>query len=123
MIATARAIPAAVVVMTLPTVVSDDMNVEDVRRANVQFPYFRGASAIGDFLDLIGAYNRTIRQVAAEEGVLVVDLALEIDARPDRPALFFDTMHATAEGREVIADILARELRAQGVLEALRPRS
>ena len=53
--------------MTLPTVVSDDMSVEDVRRANVQFPYFRGANAVGDFVDLIAAYNRTIRRVAAEE--------------------------------------------------------
>ena len=48
MIATARGIPATVVVMTLPTVVRDDMNVEDVRRAGVQFPYFRGANAVGD---------------------------------------------------------------------------
>jgi lysophospholipase L1-like esterase len=123
MIATARGIPARVVVMTLPTVVRDDMNVEDVRRAGVQFPYFRGANAVGDLLDLIAAYNRTIRRVAAEEGVSVVDLALEIDARPDRPTLFFDTMHATAAGREVIADVLARELRAQGVLESLHHRS
>ncbi len=123
MIATARAIPADVVLMTLPSVVSDDMGVEDVRRANVQFPYFRGANAVGDFVDLIAAYNHTIRRVAAEEGVPVVDLALEIDARPDRRALFLDTMHANEAGREAIADILARELRAQGVLAALRPTS
>jgi len=123
MIATARAIPAAVVLMTLPTVVSDDMSVEEVRRANVQFPYFRGANSVGDFVDLIAAYNRTIRRVAAETGVPVVDLALEIDARPDRRALFLDTMHANAGGHEVIAGILARELRSRGVLEALRPGS
>ena len=123
MITTARAIPAAVVVMTLPTVVRADMSVDDLRRAGVQFPYFRGANAVGDFLDLLAAYNRTIRRVAAEESVPVVDLALEIDARPDLPTLFFDTMHATSAGREVIADILARELRAQGVLQALQPRS
>jgi lysophospholipase L1-like esterase len=123
MIETARAIPAKVVVMTLPTVVSEDMSVEDVRRANVQFPYFRGASAVGDFVDLIAAYNRTIARVAAEEGVPVIDLALEINARPDRRALFLDTMHANEAGRELIADIVARELRAQGVLAALQPRS
>jgi hypothetical protein len=99
------------------------MSVEDVRRANVQFPYFRGASAVGDFVDLIAAYNRTIARVAAEEGVPVIDLALEINARPDRRALFLDTMHANEAGRELIADIVARELRAQGVLAALQPRS
>jgi len=119
MIATARAIPAEVVVMTLPSVVSVDMSVEDIQRANVQFPYFRGANVVADFVDLIAAYNRTIRRVAAEEGVPVVDLAQEIDARPDRRALFLDTMHATPAGRGVIAEILARELRAQGVLARL----
>lgn len=123
MIETARAIPAKVVVMTLPSVVSDDMSVEDVRRANVQFPYFRGANAVGDFVDLIAAYNRAILRVAAEQNVPVIDLASEVNARPDRRELFLDTMHATGAGREVIADILARELRAQGVLASLTPRS
>jgi lysophospholipase L1-like esterase len=119
MIASARAVPAAVVVTTLPSVVSADMSVDDVREANVQFPYFRGANVVADFVDLIAAYNRTIRRVAAEEGVPLVDLAGEIDARPDRRALFLDTMHANPAGRVVIAEILARELRSQGVLARL----
>src|SRR5262249_23664861 len=116
MIATARAIPAVVVVMTLPSVVSDDMSVDDVRRANVIFPYFRGANAVGDLIDLVGAYNRAIRRIAADEGVTLIDLAAEIDPRPDRRALFLDTMHTNPAGVAVIADLLERELRAHGVL-------
>jgi lysophospholipase L1-like esterase len=119
MIATARAIPAEVVVVTLPSVVSPDMTAEEVRQERVQFPYFRGANVVPDFVDLIAAYNRTIRDVAADEGVPLIDLAQEIDARPDRRALFLDTMHATPAGRDLIATILARELRAQGVLDRL----
>jgi lysophospholipase L1-like esterase len=119
MIATVRGIPAEPVVMTLPSVVSADMSVDDVRAANVQFPYFRGANVVADFVDLIAAYNRSIRRVAAEEGVVLVDLSREIDARPDRRALFLDTMHANPAGRVLIAEILARELRAQGVLGRL----
>jgi lysophospholipase L1-like esterase len=119
MIAAARGIPAEVVLITLPSVVSAEMSVEDLRRANVQFPYFRGANAVGDFVDLIAAYNRAIRRVAVEERVPLVDLAREMDARPDRRDLFLDTMHATSAGRELIADLLARELLATGVLDRL----
>jgi lysophospholipase L1-like esterase len=121
MIAVVRAIPAVPVIATLPTVVSRDMSVDDVRAANVQFPYFRGANAVGDFADLIDAYNRTIRRVAAEENVKVIDLARAIDPRPDRRELFLDTMHATPKGRAAIAEVFAQELRAQGVLDELRP--
>ncbi len=123
MIAAVRAIPSEALVMTLPSVVRPDMSVEDLRRANVQFPYFRGANAVGDFVDLIAAYNRTIRRVAAEEQVTLIDLAREIDARPDRPTLFLDTMHASPKGRGVLAEVIARELQSQGVLDRLRPRA
>ena len=122
-IATARSIPAEVVVMTLPSVVSDDMSLEDLKRANVQFPYFRGANAVGDFVDLIAAYNRTVRRVALEEGVVLIDLARAIDGRPDRRELFLDAMHANPAGLELIADEIARELRASGVLDRLRERA
>jgi lysophospholipase L1-like esterase len=123
MIASVRAIPAAVMLMTLPTAVHDDMSIDEVLRSNLQFPYFRGANAIGDFVDLIGAYNRTIRRVAADEGVPLVDLAAEFAARPDRSKLFLDTMHASDPGRILIAEALERELRANGVLAGQPPRS
>jgi lysophospholipase L1-like esterase len=108
----ARAQGARVVVMTLPSVVSDDMTAEDLRSASVIFPYYASAYGVGDLVDLIAAYNRSIRTVAGEEGVLLVDLAAELDARPDRRRLFFDTMHPSQRGRELIADILASRLTA-----------
>jgi len=55
---------------------------------------------------------------AIGEGVLLVDLAREIDGRPDRRRLFLDTMHPNQRGRELVADILARRLRESGLLGA-----
>jgi len=48
--------------------------------------------------------------------VSLVDLAKEIDSRPDRRGLFLDTMHPNQPGRELIADILVRYLRHSGLL-------
>jgi lysophospholipase L1-like esterase len=98
-----------VVVMTLPSVVSDNMSLDDLHRLNVIFPYFQSAYSVGDFVDLIAAYNRSIRATVAREAMLV-DLATEIADRADRRYLFFDTMHPNQAGRVVIAEILARHI-------------
>lgn len=116
-IVAARNAGAHVVVMTLPSVVSDEMTLNDLRRANVVFPYFSSAYSVGDFTDLIAAYNDSIRRIADEQQVLLVDLAREIDGRPDRRLLFLDTMHPNQRGLELIADFLRRELRAKGLLD------
>ena len=110
LVETARRSGARVLVMTLPSVVSSNMTPEELRRANVVFPYFRSAYAVGDFVDLIAAYNESIRRIASEHDVVMVDLASEINARGDRRALFFDTMHPNQLGKELIAQILKREL-------------
>jgi lysophospholipase L1-like esterase len=107
----ARRAGASVVVMTLPSVVSEDMIGDDLFAANVVFPYYSSAYGVGDFIDLIAAYNRSIRATVASESAVLVDLAEEIDRRPDRRKLFLDTMHTNQRGRELIADILARRLR------------
>jgi hypothetical protein len=114
----ARDSGATVLVMTLPSVVSEDMTLDDLRRANVIFPYYRSAYAVGDYVDLISAYNRSIRRIAGAEDVPLVDLSKEIDERPDRRQLFFDTMHPSQRGRELIADILARRLRESGLAKS-----
>lgn len=106
----ARSGGGRVVLLTLPSVVSDDMTPEDLRRASVVFPYYSSAYGVGDLVDVIAAYNRTIRLIAERENVMLVDLASELDTRPDRRTLFFDTMHPSQKGRELIASILARRL-------------
>ena len=118
LIVTARKAGARVVVMTLPSVVSSDMTLEELRRSNVIFPYFQSAYAVGDFVDLIAAYNESIRRIAAERDAVLVDLATEIDGRLDRRELFFDTMHPNLQGTKLVARILAHRLRQNGLVAA-----
>lgn len=104
MIAEIRAIGAQSMIFTLPTVVREDFTVEDVRDARVFFPYYPSAYSVGDLLDLVAAYNRAIRMIAAKNDVPVVDLAGAFETRPDYRSLFYDTMHPTWDGNELIAE-------------------
>lgn len=120
MIAFVRAMGAQPVVMTLPSVVRPGMTAKDLRAAGVMFPYFPSAYAVGDFLDLLAAYNRTIRRVAEEERVPLVDLAKRFEEISDPQPYFFDTMHTNPRGLALIAGEVARVL-AQQHLTGPRP--
>lgn len=120
MVADVRGMDAQPVLMTLPTVVRPEMTAEDLKRSGVVFPYFPSAYAVGDFLDLLAAYNRTIRNVAEEEGIPLVDLAKSFEALPDPTLYFYDTMHTNSKGMERIAQDVAAVLERQG-LASRRP--
>jgi lysophospholipase L1-like esterase len=115
-IASVRAMNAQPVLMTLPTVLRPDMTLKDLHDAGVVFPYFPSAYAVGDLLDLLAGYNRTIRRVAEEEKVPLVDLAKSFDALPDPRPYFFDTMHTNPEGMALIAQDVAKVLERQGLV-------
>ncbi len=114
-VAEARSQGARPVVATLPTVVREDMTVAEILAQNVYFPYFPSAYAVGDFLDLVDAYNRSIRRVAAEESVPVADLAVAFGRLPDPSGHFTDTVHLTYEGHELIATTLHARLQHSGL--------
>lgn len=103
MIREIRAAGARPMIFTLPTVVRPDFTVKDIQEAHVFFPYYASAYSVGDLLDLVSAYNRTIEEIAKEHDVPLVDLAAAFAARADYRKLFYDTMHPTAEGNELIA--------------------
>jgi lysophospholipase L1-like esterase len=106
MIREIRATGAKPVLMTLPTVVREDMSVADLQRQRVFFPFYRSAYGVGDLLDLVAAYNRTVRLVAADQAVPIADLSGLFEARSDFLGLFFDTMHPNSTGNAVIAEYL-----------------
>lgn len=114
-VAEARSLGARPVVATLPTVVREDMTAEEVLEQNVYFPYFPAAYAVGDFLDLVDAYNRSIRRVAAEEQVPVADLAIAFQRIPAVEGHFTDTVHLTYEGHALIAETLHDALERAGL--------
>lgn len=118
MIREVRDMGARPMVMTLPTVVRPDMTAEDLKQASVVFPYFPSAYAVGDFLDLLAAYNRTIRRVAVEEQVPLVDLARYFEGLPDVRPYFYDTMHTNTQGLALIAGQVQSALEREGLAYA-----
>jgi hypothetical protein len=62
------------------------------------------ASLAGEVLDL---YNETTREVARDEGVFLIDLAREI---PLDSTYFYDWIHYTNEGSEMVGRAVARSL-------------
>ena len=114
MIRDTRTAGSGVVLVTLPTAVHDALAVRDVRSGYVQFPYFGGGDAVGDFVDLIDAYNRSIKRLALTEQVELLDLSGEVAGRADRADLFLDAMHLTQDGHRAIAGSLAEVLRRGG---------
>jgi lysophospholipase L1-like esterase len=111
-----REMEARPLLMTLPTVLRPGMTLEELRSAGVIFPYFASAYGVGDFLDLLGSYNRAVRRVAVEEQVSLVDLARLFDALDDPRAFFYDTMHTNSAGMGLIAGWLEEGLRANHLL-------
>jgi len=100
-----------VVLATLPTVVRPGMTLDELRRANVVFPYFVGAYDVSRFLSLHRAYNRTIREVGSSENVDIVDLAASFDSLATKTEYFWDTMHPNEKGNVLVAASLFRRIR------------
>jgi len=100
-----------VLLVTLPTVVRPGMTGDQLRKANVFFPYFVGVYGVSRLLSLHRAYNRTIIEVARREGVEVVDLASAFEPINERTPYFWDTMHPNEKGNALIAKILASHIR------------
>ncbi len=64
-------------------------------------------------LDAHERFNRLVRQIAAEEGAVLIDLAAEIAKLPgwNQPRkLFYDGMHVTDAGSRAYAQIVAGQL-------------
>jgi lysophospholipase L1-like esterase len=101
-----------VVLVTLPTVVRPGMTSQELKRANVFFPYFARAYGVSSLLSLHRVYNRTITEVGRRGGVEVVDLAGRFETIEDRTPYFWDTMHPNEKGGGVIAETLAARIRA-----------
>ncbi|MDH4186977.1 MAG: SGNH/GDSL hydrolase family protein [Nitrospira sp.] len=98
-----------ILILTRPTVVREGMSYEDIMRQHVVFPWYGSAYSVNKLLSLHRAYNRTIRNVAIQEGVPLLDLDADFERR-DRSGLFWDTMHPNEKGHRLIADQVFRRL-------------
>jgi lysophospholipase L1-like esterase len=95
-----------VLLLTRPTVLTRNMSALELRTQNVFFPYYPEAYSVPRLLSLHNAYNNSIRRLSARLQVPVVDLD-EVFNRQDKHALFWDTMHPSKKGHELIAVTLA----------------
>jgi lysophospholipase L1-like esterase len=99
------------VLLTLATVVTPDMTLDDIKREHVFFPYYPTGYGVAGFLQLHRAYNKVIRMTAAKYRVPIVDLEPVFDG-PARGQLFWDTIHPSEKGHQLIADALLPVVRA-----------
>jgi lysophospholipase L1-like esterase len=99
----------APVLVTLPTVVTPDMTLDDLKRAHVFFPYYPAGYGVDAFLQLHRVYNEVIRRTAAKYGVPLVDLEPVLGGATRRE-LFWDTMHPSPKGHRLIAEAIARTM-------------
>lgn len=104
-----------VILMTRPTALTRTMTLDDLREQNIFFPFFPEAYSVPRLLSLHEAYNNSIRRLAARLQVPLVDLDEEFN-RQGKKALFWDTMHPSKSGHELIAGLLVsrvEEIEAQ----------
>ena len=111
MIAELRQHRIQAVLLTLPTVLEPGLSARDLKVRGVFFPYYAGTYSIDRFLSLHAAYNRTIRRIAQELAVPLVDLDEEFRKLEKRP-LFWDTMHPSEKGNGIIARLVSDRIAA-----------
>lgn len=99
-----------VLLMTRPTALIRSMTLDDLRTQNIFFPFFPEAYSVPRLLSLHGAYNNSIRRLAERLQVPLVDLDEEFN-RQDKKPLFWDTMHPSKQGHELIGGMLDKTIR------------
>ena len=100
-----------VVLFTLPTVIETGLHAEDLKSRGIFFPYYAGTYSIDRLLSLHAAYNRTIRNVAQQLTVPVVDLDEDFN-KLEKRHLFWDTMHPNEKGNAIIAGLVSDRITA-----------
>jgi lysophospholipase L1-like esterase len=110
MVALLRRHDVRILLMTRPTVLRRGMVAADLKAQNVFFPYYSEAYSVPRLLSLHNAYNASIRKLGERLRVPVVDLD-EVFNQQDKRALFWDTMHPSKKGHELIAAALAPRVR------------
>lgn len=110
MVAVLRERNIRILLMTRPTALTRSMTLDDLRAQNIFFPFFPEAYSVPRLLSLHGAYNNSIRRLAERLQVPLVDLDEEFN-RQDKKPLFWDTMHPSKPGHELIGKILDETIR------------
>lgn len=94
------------VFITQPTLVGNGIDpIIQIDLAKIQYGHRLGGQTYWAILE---SYNETTRQVAKAENILLIDLAKQM---PKSSAYFYDKIHFTNAGAEMVAEIVADELK------------
>jgi len=100
------------VLINLASILKEKMSNEGIKK--VHYPYF--TSDIQKLILLQNIYNRSIKKIAEEEEVPLIDLAAVFDSIPTKENLFFDTMHPYCSGQKIIAETIYKNLLDFGII-------
>lgn len=102
-----KAAGADVVLVTFSTHLRRGMSADDQKAAAITSLFYMPYMTPQSLLDSFDAYNRAIREVAKDEGALLIDAANLI---PGDDRHFADSVHLTDRGSAVMADIVSKTL-------------
>lgn len=100
-----------IILLTRPTVVRRGMSLEDIKKNNVFFPHYAGSFSVGRFLSLHKAFNSVVLRLGKGHNVPVLDLDEIFNRAPDKSPLFWDTMHPSEKGTQLIATSLYEKIK------------
>lgn len=107
-----------VVLTTLPTLIPTDAEQSSLGMLEkLHYPTFFSHGDLDSLKQLHNTYNTSIRKMAAEEDVHLIDLNAVFDPHDEqRDRYFSDTRHPNLEGNLIIARALAEGLRGRGLV-------
>ncbi|PIQ77320.1 hypothetical protein COV82_05145 [Candidatus Peregrinibacteria bacterium CG11_big_fil_rev_8_21_14_0_20_46_8] len=103
------------VLVTLPHILGP--NISEHALKIIHYPHFTNDIKIIEIL--ADRYNDTLRKLAQELQLPLIDLERHIEALPNKEPYFTDTIHTTCEGNTIIANFLYQELLRQELTKAL----
>lgn len=107
LVETSQAMADLVVLVTFSNRLRRDQSPEERLKASQTHLYHIPYLSINGLLDGFELYNRTIREIAASTGVLLIEVE---DLIPGDDAHFIDSVHFTDRGSEAMAKLISRGL-------------
>jgi len=99
----------------IPVLLATTPSMHDLRVPEYLLKHRFGASA-ADIVRVHAEYVQRTREVARREGALLLDLAADLDGKPERESWFLaDGIHYTDAGRDVIARRFAQRIVELGI--------
>jgi len=112
----ARQVGLQVALVTSATSFRSNMPDVEITRRAASSLFFRPCYSGPELAHAIDEFNAALRQVAQEQGVPLIDMAVLL---PPEPGYYGDASHFSVAGEEAFAALLASEIQRQGMLSRM----